>query len=302
MRHRTLRGVASEPVDIGPVGLDHIETFAEGLDHPEGITITPGGRIYVGGEAGQIYRIEDDDTATEVANTGGFILGIAADADGRIYAADTVHRCVWRVTPDDGTHTVYAVGLPERPFSVPNWGAFDADGNLYLTDSGGWGAASGLIWRVLPGGESTVWTEAAVDFPNGCAVAPDGACLYYVESLPGRICRIDIAGDGSAGERTVLCELGLVVPDGVAITDDGGLVISCYRPDVIYRWHQDEGLSLIASDPRGTTLAAPTNVVFAGDDRSLLVVPNLGRWHLSRGRFGLRGVPLHYPTGDQLGG
>ena len=208
-------------METGPVGLDRIEMFAAGLDHPEGITVTPDGVIYVGGEAGQIYRVEPDDTITEVANTGGFILGIAADAAGRIYAIDTVHRCVWRVEPDTGSHEVYASGPTGRPFGVPNWGAFDATGNMYLTDSGGWGAANGLIWRIRPGGEPEVWTESAVDFPNGCAVPPDGDCLLYVESLPGRICRIDIAADGSAGERTVLCELGLAVPDGVAITDDG---------------------------------------------------------------------------------
>jgi gluconolactonase len=289
-------------METEPVGLDRIEMFAGGLDHPEGITVTPDGVIYVGGEAGQIYRIEPDDTFTEVANTGGFILGIAADGAGRIYAIDTVHQCVWRVDPEIGSQEVYTSGPAGRPFGVPNWGAFDAAGNMYLTDSGGWGAADGLIWLIRPGGAPEVWTEAAVDFPNGCAVPPEGDCLFYVESLPGRICRIDIAAGGSAGERTVLCELGLAVPDGVAIADDGALVVACYRPDVIYRWHRDEGLTIIACDPRGTVIAAPTNVVFAGDDRSVLVVPNLGRWHLSRGCFGIRGVPLHYPSVEQLGG
>jgi gluconolactonase len=289
-------------MEIGPVGLNRIEMFAGGLDHPEGIAVTPDGVIYVGGEAGQIYRVESDDTFSVVANTGGFILGIAADAAGRIYAIDTVHRCVWRVEPDTGSLEVYASGPTGRPFGVPNWGAFDATGNMYLTDSGGWGAANGLIWRIRPGGEPEVWTESAVDFPNGCSVSPQGHCLFYVESLPGRICRIDIAADGSASERAVLCELGLAVPDGVAITDDGALVIACYRPDVIYRWHPDDGLTVIACDPSGTVIAAPTNVVFTGDDRSLLVVPNLGRWHLSRGRFGIRGAPLHYPTVEHLGG
>lgn len=289
-------------METDPIGLDRIETFADGLDHPEGITVTQDGRIFVGGEAGQIYRIEADDTFTEVANTGGFILGIAADAAGRIYAIDTVNHCVWRIEPDIGNHEVYARGLADRPFGVPNWGAFDADGNLYLTDSGGWGAANGLIWRIRPGGAAEVWTESAVDFPNGCAVSPQSDCLFYVESLPGRICRIDIDNSGSAAERRVLCELGLAVPDGVAITEDGALVIACYRPDVIYRWHPSDGLTVIACDPRGTVISAPTNVVFAGDDRSVLVVPNLGRWHLSRGSFGMRGVPLHYPTVAQLGG
>lgn len=283
-------------------GLAEIETFADGLDHPEGIAVTMQGQIYVGGEAGQIYRIEADDTFTVVADTGGFILGLAADAAGRLYAIDTVHSCVWRVEPDTGTIVVYARGPQDRPFAVPNWGAFDAHGNYYLTDSGTWGGGNGLIWRIPPQGPAHVWCDTAVDFPNGCAVAPDGSTLFYVESLPGRICRIEIADDGSAGPRTVLCELGDTVPDGVAITDDGALVIACYRPDIIHRWHPDDGLSVLAFDPRGTVIAAPTNVAFAGDDRSLLVVPNLGRWHLSRGHLGVRGVPLHYPTAEQLGG
>jgi hypothetical protein len=32
------------------------------------------------------------------------------------------------------------------------------------------------------------------------------------------------------------------------------------------------------------------------------VVPNIGRWHVTRFTIpGLVGVPLHYPTRDQLG-
>ena len=153
-------------MDAGPVGLDRIERFAAGLDHPEGITVTIDGRIFVGGEAGQIYRIEDDDTFTEVANTGGFILGIAADAAGRIYAADTVHHCVWRIVPGTGSHEVYAKGPPQRPLKTPNWGAFDGAGNLYLTDSGAWEAADGLIWRIRPGSAPEVWTESGRRLPE----------------------------------------------------------------------------------------------------------------------------------------
>ena len=47
--------------------------------------------------------------------------------------------------------------------------------------------------------------------------------------------------------------------------------------------------------------AAPTNVVFTGDKRDTIVVPNLGRWHLTRFRTSLQGVPLFYPTPEKLG-
>lgn len=288
--------------DSDPVGLDVLEGFAEGLDHPEGIALTPEGTIFVGGEAGQIYRIASDDSFEEVANTGGFILGLAADGASRIYAIDSVHKCVWRISPDGGDLDVYTNGLPDRPLNVPNWGAFDASGNYYLTDSGDVTAENGFIWKIKPGGVAEVWTEEAVDFPNGCAVAPDGSYLFYVESFPGRICAIPIGDDGTAGPRQVLVELGLVVPDGIAVAEDGALIVACYRPDRIYRWHADDGLSIVANDPQGVILSAPTNVVFAGTDRDLLIVPNLAGWHLTRGNVGIVGVPCFYPSADQLEG
>ena len=288
-----------------PIGLDRIEMFAFGLDHSEGIAVTPEGVIFVGGEAGQIYRIEPDDSFTEIANTGGqMTLGLAADGASRIYAIDSVANCVWRITPDgaDGAELeVYTDGLPDRPFHEPNWGAFDAFGNYYLTNSGDHDERNGLIWKIKPGGAAEVWTEEAANFPNGCAVAPDGSCLYYVESFPSAIAAIPIEDDGSAGPRQSLVELGLMVPDGIAIAEDDALIIACYRPDAIFRWHADEGLSTVAFDPQGVHLSAPTNVVFTGPDRGTLVVPNLAGWHLARGDFGITGTPLFYPSADLLG-
>lgn len=279
-----------------PVALDRLESFAFGVDHSEGIAVTPGGDIYVGGEAGQIYRIVDDRPVVAVS-TGGFLLGLAADAAGRIYAIDNVAKKVWRYDPANTRLDIYSAG----GFKVPNWGAFDAAGNYYLTDSGDWMANEGRIWLVRPGGGAEIWTEQSRAFPNGCCLAPDGSRLYVAESVPGAIIEIPIGAGGAAGQRRVLVELGMAVPDGIACTTDGGLVIACYRPDIIYRWHPASGLSILAADPRGTVLAAPTNVVFTGEDRGTLVVPNLGRWHLTRGRLGVAGVPLFYPTREQLG-
>jgi gluconolactonase len=283
------------------VALEALETFAEGLDHPEGITLTLTGDIFVGGEAGQIYAIGHDDSVTQVASTSGFNLGLAADGADRLYVCDTVARRVWRVTPPTGERNVFCVGLAGRPMLQPNWGCFDAQGNYYVTDSGRWGRSDGLVWVVRPGGTTEVWTEELTAFPNGCAVSPDGSRLFVAESFPSAIVEVPIGSDGKAGPRRVLQELGTIVPDGVAVASDGRLVIACYRPDSIYTWDAHEGLELLASDPRGTVLAAPTNVVFTGPDLGTLVVPNLGRWHLTRGRLGVQGTPLFYPTAAQIG-
>ncbi len=72
--------------------LESLELLGQGLDHPEGICGTSDGRIYVGGEAGQLYRVEPDDTVTEILSTDGFMLGLAADGEGRVYAIDMTPR------------------------------------------------------------------------------------------------------------------------------------------------------------------------------------------------------------------
>jgi gluconolactonase len=283
------------------LALADLEQIAGGIDHAEGICMTLDGTIYLSGEKGQIYRVEPDDSAVEVATTGGWTLGLAADADGRIYACDPARRAVLRWTPDAGDPVVWSDGAPEAPFRTPNWGAFAPDGSFFVSDSGGWKARDGNV-QVVRAGRTTIWTTESLDFPNGLAVSPDGAELWVLESTPGRLVAFDIRADGSAGPRHVVAELPGTVPDGIAFATDGSVVIACYRPDVVYRWRADLGLEVLAEDPEGTVIAAPTNCAFTGSDLATIVVPNIGRWHATRFRVpGLVGVPLFYPTAAQLG-
>ena len=79
-------------------------------------------------------------------------------------------------------------------------------------------------------------------------------------------------------------------------------MVSCYRPDTIYVWRPEAGLRVLAHDPRGAIISAPTNCVFTGEDRDVLVFPNLGRWHLSRFRTPYRGVGCFYPSAARIDG
>src|SRR5579864_1046065 len=117
------------------IGLDALEMFAEGLDHPEGVAVAADGAIYAGGEAGQIYRVDADDNVREVANTGGFALGLAFDGVGRLYVCDDANHTVWRVEPGSAALEVFSQGTEARPMRVPNYGAFDAHGNYLVSDS-----------------------------------------------------------------------------------------------------------------------------------------------------------------------
>ncbi|HET7235273.1 MAG TPA: SMP-30/gluconolactonase/LRE family protein [Actinomycetota bacterium] len=273
------------------MNLDAFETLATGLDHPEGVTAGPDGTLYAGGEAGQVYRIGEGGSVEELASTGGFLYGVTLDGDGNVYACDYGNASVARIA--DGESSTYSAGTPERPMRVPNFAAFDDAGNLYVTDSGEWGDDDGLVYRVAPGGGTTVWSEAVPRFPNGCCLTAEGDALLVVESRGRAVMRVPIAEDGGAGAPELVADLTGAQPDGIAMAEDGTMFVGCYRPDRIFRLEPDGRAEVWADDPDGVVLNQPANVAFLGER---IVVSSLGGWSLVGAPAGTRGLRLRYPS------
>lgn len=274
--------------------LDRFEPLADGLDHPEGVAWGTDGRVYAGGEAGQVYRIEDG-SVSEIGSTGGFLYGVTLDGDGNVYGCDFGRAAVVRITPG-GEVSTYSTGTAERPMRVPNFAAFDEAGHLYVTDSGGWRQDDGLVYRIAPDGVAAVWTEDAAGFPNGCCLSAEGDALLVVESTEGRVVRFPITTDGSAGSMEVVAELPGSLPDGVALAEDGTMFVGCYRPDRVWRISPDGEPAPLADDPDGVIFNQPANVAFIGDRLDRLVVSSLGGWSLVAADVGAIGLPLRYPS------
>lgn len=284
------------------INLERAETFVDGLDHPEGVAVGLDGHIYAGGEAGQVYRIDFNTREIDTyASTGGLNLGLALDAEGNVYICTPALSAVYKVT-QAGDVSLYSDGSTERKMAAPNYPAFDALGNLYVTDCGAWKADNGCIFRVGPSGDTEVIDTENCQFPNGCAVSPDGKYLYVAMSLNlPRVVRFPIEGGQKSGHSETIVELPHTVPDGLAFCADGGLLISCYRPDTIFHLRANGELVILMDDYEGTILGAPTNVCFGGPDLATLFWGNLGRWHLGmHSSIGLRGSPLFYPDFGQL--
>ncbi|WP_332643542.1 SMP-30/gluconolactonase/LRE family protein [Aeromicrobium sp.] len=277
-----------------------IRTLIDGLDHPEGIAWDPNGFLFAGGEAGQIYRVDirgKRPESQEIANTGGFALGIALDDLRRVYVCDMGLRKVVRVDPSSGAIEHYADGDDDEPMMAPNHLVFDRTGRLYVSDSGEWGAENGKIWVVESDRTCRVVDRESSRFPNGLAIDPDGEFLYVVEStLPGVVRHKLFSESGELGPREVHLELPQTVPDGLAFAADGRLVITCYRPDRVYLWSRDS-MEILVDDWQAIGVSAPTNAAFFGPNLDRLGIANLGDLFLSEILTDIEGADLNRPKG-----
>ncbi len=244
--------------------LERFEDLAEGLNHPEGVTWNRvDGSIYAGGEGGEFYAVSLEGEVTQVASTGGSMLGLAVDGRGRVYACDAGKDEIARLDPATGAVETYARGVGGGDMDCPNVAAFGPDGVLYVTCSGEDGRPE--IVRISPGATTAErWTTAVPAYPNGCLVTPDGSALVVVEAKAERVVRVPIRADGSAGEPETIAELPDTDADGIALDAEGNLWVTLYRPDGIVRVAQDGGTDLVVDDHLASTLDAPTNIAWVG--------------------------------------
>lgn len=262
--------------------IENVNIWADGLDHPECIAIDSKGILWAGGEAGQIYRIPSEGVVEEVVDTGGFVLGLAFSADGWLAVCDLKHKCVWRYQPDTRQLTQFAKGTENRHFRTPNFPVFDAAGNLYVSDSGEFRKENGCIFKFSVEGKQEIWHQGPFAFTNGMALSAEGDKLFVVSTwLPG-VEAISILPDGAAGERTTIIKIPETCPDGIALDQEGNLLISCYTPNTIYSLDKKGTLSVLLHDWESHTICNPTNIAFGGKNNSDLFIANLGRWHISK--------------------
>jgi streptogramin lyase len=144
---------------------------------------------------------------------------------------------------DSGDGGPAAQARLNMPFDV----AFDAAGNLYLSDTFNHrirrvDAETGVIATVAGdgrkgfSGDGGPATGASMDEPYGLAIDPDGN-VYFADRLNRRVRRVDaktgvittVAGDGSraaTGDGGPADRAGLVEPNGVALDGRGRLYVA----------------------------------------------------------------------------
>ena len=259
--------------------------LASGLDHAEGVCWDPvRACIWAGGEAGQVYRVELDGSTSIVAVIeGGALLGLALDATGALFVCDPGNHRVWKI--DDA----FAITPFGDVIDYPNYPAFAADGRLYVSDSGSFLRPSGRIVAIDPDGTTTEVPTRPLAFANGIAI--DETTLWIVESAAPGVSAMPLAG----GPLELVIEMERCVPDGLAFDAAGGLLISCYQPNQLWRWDGYD-LELLFDEWSGELILSPTNVAFYGEHLERLALASLCGHDIVTVAAPHHGAPVRRPS------
>jgi sugar lactone lactonase YvrE len=241
--------------------------------------------------AGNTSQGNGGDGKTAAFASFGAPAGVASDAAGNVYISDATYNRIRIVTPDgkinhfagdaNGTAGSNGDGGPATSARLrrPTRLAVDAQGNLYIADSGNHrirkvDAVTKQITTVagngspIFGGDNGQATFASINNPMGLKVDAQGN-LYIADSGNHRIRKVDavtkqittVAGNGAAGyggEDVVATQSSLGNPMGVDIDEGGNLYIA--------EQSNHRVRLLAAATGRLATITGQGTFGFAGDD------------------------------------
>jgi len=215
----TLAGGGSGPFSA-PHYLDGTGTTAA-FNGPQGIGLDAAGNIYVAdGGNFRIRKVTPAGVVTTFAGIGPLqlISDVKLDAAGNVYATDTMQNVIWKISPA-GTIALFAGTLntvggadgtgAAAQFNSPGGMAIDANGTIYVADSG-----NNTIRKVTAGG--VVTTIAGTAGVKGSSDGTGSAASFYE---PGGLA-LDAAGNlfiTDTGNNTIR----KLTPAGVVTTFAG---------------------------------------------------------------------------------
>ena len=279
--------------DNGPAGAARLHT-------PSGIASDGQGNKYIADTANnRIRQITPSGVINTIAGTG--VAGVdgdhgpatlanlnspesvAVDAGNNLYIADTGNNRLRKMTPDGNISTVL------DSLNSPKYVSVDAAGAIYIADTG-----NDRVLKITASGTVSVLAQVL----KPAAVMVDGSGNIWL-SEPTRVSKIS-----AAGAFSIVAD-GLQSPRGLALTEDGELLIAETGTNLIRGWTSAGGLATVAgtgvqgfSGDGGSASAAQLN---AASD--LIVDSNGVIWMADSGNNCIRTLTLSStaPPGELTG-
>ena len=302
---RTINTVAGTG-EVGYIGDGGLGVEAQ-LVQPEDVAVDEAGNLYIADRSShRIRRVDSAGTITTVAGTGragysgdggpavdaqlSLPKGVAVDASGNLYIADSFYHRIRRVDSAGTITTIAGTGRAgysgdggpaiEAQLRSPYGMAVDGAGNLYIADRDNHRIrrvdATGIITTIAGTGERGLLflgdggpaVEAPLSWPEGVAVDGSGN-LYIADTVNHRIRRVDATGiittvaatgkSGYSGDGGPAVEAQLFGPKDVAVDGSGNLYIS---DTINHRIRRVDATGII------TTIAGTAETGYSGDGGS----------------------------------
>jgi gluconolactonase len=226
---------------MNPYTVSDLETFATDIPGAEGIAIANDGRIFVGAQDRWIYAISPEGKVSPFAKTPGRPLGIAIDRPNNLLVCDWDAHGLYKVTPN-GDASLFADADADGKHKIqsPNFCVFDYEGNLYFSATGTSRRNAqiynpdGKIFRISPSGHCELFAEGLYQ-ANGLAIRRGESALYAIQSAVDNVLRLEIPPDGKLGKVSVCARNLNGLPDGMAFTESGDLLVVTGLHEIIYR-------------------------------------------------------------------
>jgi sugar lactone lactonase YvrE len=309
-------------------------TLPSDTAHPEGITADAAGNIYVANfdvdhpgpgvvvvfdHSGRVLR------ELRVANSSNLLLGLdfsrCPGQTSQLLVIDFGGQKVLTVDPLTGASTPFTAITGGGPNAL----AFDALGNVYISDSG-----RGIIWKTSPcGGPAVAWVASELLLPTPSGVQspigypPFGAnglsfnkaftALFVANTARDAIVKVPVIGGGAAAGTPVDFTNSINGADGLIIDGDDNLWVCANQEDEIVVVNPDgraiaklgdfDGLS---QDGAPAGLLFPASLVFHGgfvyvtnlslDLRDFGLPPSVDSdWAAAVKRHTVARLPMHIP-------